>query len=232
MTVLALIPARGGSTGVLGKNLRKIGGRSLIARAIAAARESGVVDRILVSTDSEEIAAAALTEGAEVPFLRPAELATDRAPMAPVIAHAISAFEDHAGIAIETLVFTEPTVPFRNSRNVSEAVARYRRGDCRSVISVCPLERKPQNIFAKTGAGRLARYIREPDESFANRQDMAHLCRLSSGVYVVGRDDFLANGTLVVEPTGFTEMTTLESINIDEEIDLFLAELVSERYGL
>ena len=232
MTVLALIPARGGSTGVPGKNLREIGGRSLVARAIAAVRESGAVDRILVSTDSEEIAAAARQEGAEVPFLRPSDLATESAPMAPVIAHAISAFEVHAGTGIETLVFTEPTLPFRNARHVADAVARYRRGDCCSVVSVCPLERKPQNIFAKNSGGLLARYIREPDERFANRQDMTHLCRLSSGVYVVGRDDFMANGTLVVEPVGFTEMTAIESINIDEEIDLLLAQLVAERYGL
>ncbi len=232
MTVLALIPARGGSKGVPGKNLRVVGGRSLIERAVAAVRDSGVVDRILVSTDSEEIAEAAAKVGAEVPFLRPPELATDRAPMAPVIHHAITTFERHAGITIDTLVFTEPTVPFRTAAHVAKAVNRYREGDCQSVISVCPLERKPENIFVKDVDGHLTRYIREPWKSFANRQEMASLCRLSSGLYVVGRDAFFSHERLVVEPVGFIEMTALESVNIDEELDLMLAELIAERYGL
>lgn len=232
MTVLALIPARGGSKGVPGKNLRPVAGRSLLERAIDAVRGSGVVDRVLVSTDSEEIAEVAMKAGAEVPFLRPVELATDRAPMDPTIRHAIDAFESHAGVTVDTLVFTEPTIPFRTAAHVERAVQRFRRGDCRSVIAVCPLERKPENIFAKDANGHLTRYIREPRQRFANRQEMDALCRLSSGVYVVGRDTYLSVGHLVVEPVGFIEMTALESINIDEEIDLMLAELIAERYGL
>ncbi|MBE0533503.1 MAG: acylneuraminate cytidylyltransferase family protein [Rhodospirillales bacterium] len=232
MTVLALIPARGGSKGVPRKNLRLVGGRSLIERAVAAVRGSGVVDRVLVSTDDEEIAEAARQAGAEVPFLRPPELASDRAPMGPVIQHAITAFEAYADVTVKTLVFTEPTVPFRNAEHVAGAVTRYRQGDCRSVITVCPLERKPENIFAKGRDGHLARYIRDPRQTFANRQDMADLCCLSSGVYVIGRDTYMATGTLVVEPVGFVEMTVIESVNIDEEIDLMLAEIIAERYGL
>ena len=214
------------------KNLRLVGGRSLIERAVAAVRGSGVVDRVLVSTDDEEIAEAARKAGAEVPFLRPPELANDRAPMGPVIRHALAAFEDHSGVTVETLVFTEATVPFRNAGHVAKAVERYRKDDCRSVISVCPLERKPENIFAKDRDGHLARYIRDPRRTFANRQDMADLCRLSSGVYVIGRDTYVATGALVAEPVGFVEMTAIESVNIDEEIDLMLAEIIAERYGL
>ena len=232
LTVLALIPARGGSKGVPGKNIRPIGGRTLLQRAIDAARDSGVVDRILVSTDSEEIAEAALKAGVEVPFLRPPELASDQAPMGPTIRHAITEFESHAGVTIDTLVFTEPTTPFRTATHVEQAVRRFRRGDCLSVITVCPVERKPENIFVKDADGHLERYIREPHETFANRQEMNALCRLSSGVYVVGRDTYLSNNRLVVEPVGFIEMTAIESANIDEQIDLMLAELISERYGL
>ncbi len=232
MTVLALIPARGGSKGVPGKNIRPVGGRLLIERAVTAMRDSGVVDRVLVSTDSEEIAEAAIQAGAEVPFLRPPEMATDKAPMEPVIRHAIAEYERHAGLDIDTLVFTEATVPFRNASHVEKAVQRFRRGDCRSVITVCPLERKPENIFVKDADGHLTPYIREPRERFVNRQDMGALCRLSSGLYVIGRDTYLRTGSLVVEPVGYVEMTARESVNIDEEIDLMLAELIAERYGL
>jgi CMP-N-acetylneuraminic acid synthetase len=232
VTILAVIPARGGSKGVPRKNLRQIGGRSLIARAITAAKKSGVVDHVIISTEDAEIAAEARGAGAEVPFLRPHELASDDAPMVPVIEHAINSFEKHHGAQISTLIFTEPTLPFRSAAHIRAAVDRFRRGDCRSVIAVCPLERKPQNIFVKHDGERLERYIREPREDFVRRQDMSHLCRLSSGVYVVGRDDFLTAKALVVEPIGYVEMSLIESINIDSEVDLMLAEAVAKRYGL
>ena len=151
MTTLALIPARGGSKGVTRKNLRLVGGRSLLARAIDAARDSGIVDRIVVSTDDEEIAAAARHCGAEVPFLRPAELANDQSAIEPAIEHAIDNFERFTGLVVQTLVLVEPTSPFRSAEHVRAALEQFSTGSCRSVITVCPLERKPENIFAKSG---------------------------------------------------------------------------------
>ena len=230
MTTLAIIPARGGSKGVPRKNLRLVGGRSLLARAIDAARESGMIDRVVVSTDDEEIAAEARRCGAEVPFLRPAELASDQSAIEPAIAHAIDNFERTAGLAVQTLVLIEPTSPFRNAGHVRAALVRFQAGDCRSVISVCPLERKPENIFAKSDR-ILERYVRNATPH-VRRQDMGHLCRLNSAVYVIGRDTFKNAGRLVVEPVGFVEMTGMESINIDEELDLIVSEVVASRFGL
>jgi len=232
MTVLGLIPARGGSKGVPRKNLAQVGGRTLIARAVAALKDSGVVDHVLVSTEDDEIAAEARRAGADVPFLRPPDLAGDDAPMTPVIHHAVETYQDARGVTVDTLVFTEPTLPFRNAGHVRQAVERFRRGDCKSVIAVCPLERKPENIFVKDAHGHLQRYIREPKITYTRRQDMDHLCRLSSGVYVVGWRDYLTNDSLVVAPVGYTEMTNRESINIDEELDLVLAQTIAERYAL
>ncbi len=232
MTVLALIPARGGSKGVPGKNLKVIGGQSLIARAVNAARASRVCDHVLVSTDDVAIATAAAEAGATVPFLRPADLARDDTPMAPVIEHAVTAFEDDIGERVKTLVFLEATVPFRTPAQIARACARYESGDVRSVIAVCPIERKPENILEKHADGTVVRYIRDPQNVFVRRQDMDHLCRVSSGVYVVGRDDWFATRRLIVNPTGFIEMAAHESINIDNEIDVMVAELVAERYGI
>lgn len=232
MTTLALIPARAGSKGVPGKNLRRVGGRTLVERAVTACVNSGVVDHVLVSTDDEAIAEEARRAGAQVPFLRPKELATDEAAIVPTIEHALLAFEDHARVRVTTLIFTEPTLPFRSSNHIRAALLRFRQGDCRSVVAVCPLERKPQNIFTKTDSATIERFIKEPKIHFQRRQDMGRLCRLSSGAYVVGRDDFLTTKCLIVEPIGYTEMTGLESVNIDEEIDLLLAQLVAKEYGL
>lgn len=232
MSVLAIIPARGGSKGVPRKNIKQVGGKSLLERAILAALDSGVVDHVLISTEDQEIANHARNAGAEVPFLRPVELATDETPTQPVIRHAVEAFESYSKTLVSVIVLTESTVPFRNAHHIKEAVQRYQRGDCKSVISVCPLERKPHNIFSKHENGLLERFIKDPEQKFTRRQDMAHLCRLSSGVYVVGRDDFLSTDQLVIDPIAFTEMSTMESLNIDEELDLLLAEMVATRYGL
>jgi len=232
MTVLAIIPARGGSKGIPRKNLHVVGDRSLLTRAIDAARLSDVVDHVVVSTDDKEIADAARAAGAEVPFLRPAELATDTAPTLPVIRHAIETYENHLGHPVSLIVFTEVTVPFRTAQHVRDAVERYRKGGIKSVITVCPVERKPQNIFTKHDDGLLERYIKDPDHMFTRRQEMNDLCRLSSGVYVIGRNDFMATGELVLEPIACTQMSTIESVNIDEEIDLMLANLIAKRYCL
>lgn len=232
MTVLAIIPARGGSKGVPRKNLRKVAGRSLVARAVSAASDSGVADHILVSTDDPDIAAEARRAGAEVPFLRPSELASDDAAALPVFEHALVEYERQLGAAIDLILVIEPTVPFRTADHVAQAVHRYRKGDCRSVIAVCPLERKPENIFVKTPDGHLDRFIKEPKVNFPRRQEMDHLCRLSSGIYLVGRDDFLEKQQLIIEPVGFIEMTNLESINIDEPLDLEIANIVSEKYDM
>ena len=155
---LGLIPARGGSKGVAAKNLRKFGGRSLVERAVAACLNSGVVDHVFVSTDNELIADEARHAGAEVPFLRPPELAADDTLIQPVIDHAIHSFGNFIGRAVTTIAFTEPTVPFRNAGHIASAIERFRGGDVGSVISVCPLERKPHNIFLKTANAWLAKH--------------------------------------------------------------------------
>lgn len=231
MATLAIIPARGGSKGVLRKNLRSVGGRSLVARAIAAARGVGEIEHILLSTDDEEIAMEGRRCGAEVPFLRPPALAGDKAAIGPAIMHALESFEHYANVVVDTLVLLEPTSPFRTAEHVHRAIERFRVGDCRSVISVCPLERKPENIFIRTD-GLLERLVKEPQMVFMHRQEMMQLCRLNSAIYVVGRHDFVETRRLIIEPMGFVEMSGMESVNIDEELDLLLAEVVADHFGL
>lgn len=231
--MLGVIPARGGSKGVPRKNLRCVGGVSLLRRAVRSAADSGAVDRVVVSTDDAEIRAEALAAGAEAPFLRPAALAADESPTVDVVAHAVDAWEAVSGERVDTIVLLEPTSPFRRATHVRDAVARFREGGCAAVVSVCPLERKPENIFVKAEPSRsLARYIRDPDAGFTTRQAMRHLCRLNSAVYVVGRETFFRTRSVAPAPLGYVEMTGLESINVDEELDLKLAELVAAEYGL
>jgi len=229
--VLAVVPARGGSKGIPRKNLRTVGGVSLIERAVGALRRSGAVDEVLVSTDDVEIAEAARTAGANVPFLRPPALASDTASTVDVLAHAVSAWIGISGIEPEWIVLAEPTNPFRRPETIAAAVARARAGGVSSVIAVCPLERKPQYIFAKTG-DVLERYVKVPAEEFGRRQEMEHLCRLASVVWVVRATDFIATRRLLSAPTGYVPVDGTEAINIDEPLDLDFADFLARKFGL
>lgn len=231
MTVLALIAARGGSKGIPRKNLALVGGRSLIRRAVQSAKESGVCDRIVCSTDDQEIADEAIAAGAEVPFLRPAELAGDKVAVLPAIQHAIAQCEAQ-GEPVRTLIFLQATVPFRSGKEIARALALFVEGRHRSVISVCPLERKPHNIFEKREGQTLTRLLKDSQYSFSNRQEMGDLCRLGNGVYVVSRDDVMEGGSLTPEPMGFVESDRIRSLDIDDELDLALARLIADERGL
>ncbi|PKR60057.1 MULTISPECIES: acylneuraminate cytidylyltransferase family protein [Thalassospira] len=231
MSCLAIIPARGGSKGVPGKNKLPIGGVPLIQRAIRACLDSGVVDQIFVSTDDAEIAELAFDMGVKVRNLRPKELSDDHADIIPVIQHALAEAEQETGRNFERLLFTDPTTPFRTADTIRRAVHQFETGSYGSIISVCPLERKPNNIFTKRKDGTLDRLLKGEGYEFIRRQDMRNLCRLANAVYVTSVENFLENLSLVSGPIGYVEVSNIEAITIDEELDYFLAEQVSLRYG-
>jgi len=120
--VVGIVPARGGSKGVVGKNVRPLGGYPLIAWSIAAAKLTPEIDRVVVSTDAEHIAELARTYGAEVPFMRPAELAADRSPDRDFVIHALDWFKDNEGVEPGFLVHLRPTTPLRDPVKMGEAV--------------------------------------------------------------------------------------------------------------
>lgn len=134
--MLAVIPARAGSRGIPRKNVRPFCGRPLLAWTVDAARKSGVCDRIVVSTDDEEIAACARDAGGEAPFLRPSEMARDDSPTDEAVAHAVREIEASDGWIPAHVLVLEPTAPFRRPRHVREAAELLVEGDADSVASV------------------------------------------------------------------------------------------------
>lgn len=137
MKYLAVIPARGGSRGVVNKNLREIAGAPLVAWSIRQARECRLVDRVIVSTDSEAIARTAAAFGAEVPFLRPAELAEDASPTEPVLIHAVTELAK-AGYEPDAVVLLQPTSPCRRAGSLERAIRQFEAECADSLLSVCP----------------------------------------------------------------------------------------------
>lgn len=119
---LALIPARGGSKGLPGKNIRPLLGRPLVAWTVEQALASERIDRVVVSTNDENIAAVARTAGADVPFLRPAELATDESPVIDAVLHALDRLSEEEGMGYEVLALLEPTSPLRRSGEIDQAI--------------------------------------------------------------------------------------------------------------
>ena len=168
--VLALVPARSGSKGIPDKNMRLLAGRTLLEYAAETAAASGVVDRSVLSTDSERIAAEGRRAGLEAPFLRPAALARDDTPMLPVIEHALDALE-HDGWAAEVVLLLQPTSPLRRPEHIRAAVQQLRDSGADSVVTVVELPKhfSPDYVM-RVNDGRLVPFLAEGGR-VARRQD-------------------------------------------------------------
>ncbi len=136
---IAIIPARGGSKGLPRKNVRSLGGIPLIAHTIRAAVESRI-ERVIVSTDDDEIAEVSRDWGAEIPFRRPAEYSQDSSTSLSVLLHALEFMEEQAGFTLDYVIFLQPTSPFRVTRHIDEALDVFLRSGKRSLISVTDVQ--------------------------------------------------------------------------------------------
>lgn len=210
------------------KNLRPLGGRPLVVWAIATAL--AVRDRlcgVVVSTDDPEIAAVARDAGAEVPFRRPAELATDEAASLPVLRHAAAFVEARDGAPLDWILLLQPTSPFCVVEDVRACLDMAR--DCDSVISVAEMTKHP--LFAKKidGGGWLVPFnLVEPEG--LRRQDAAPPAYVRNGaVYLTRRDVLMEGNSIWGERIRPYIMPETRSINIDSELDLLVAEAMIQQ---
>ncbi|MNB76734.1 CMP-N,N'-diacetyllegionaminic acid synthase [compost metagenome] len=222
--LLAVIPARGESKGLPGKNVREMKGKPLIAYTIEAALQSQCVSEVVVSTDSEEIAHASRLAGAQVPFLRPAELATDDAKSIDVLRHAVSFYEQQAGRFFSNIVLLQPTSPLRRSTDIEGAFAHFTRVGADSLQSVTPVHTHPYLLRELEGE-RLQPYLKE-EEGHLRRQDLQELYVLNGAIYIMKRDLLMKQNQIVgANNTGFI-MPKERSIDIDDLMDFRIAELL------
>lgn len=222
--VLAIIPARGGSKGLPRKNIRPLAGKPLIAWSIEAALEVHGIDECLVSTDDPEIAEVARAHGAQVPFLRPAELAADDTPGSAPILHALQTL-DFRG----TIVLLQPTSPLRTAADIRGALDLHRPG-LDPVVSVRQVEDKPNWMFRQEPGGRLRKFL-ESEPLATRRQDLPPLLIPNGAVYVADSVQFVETGSFFTERTLGYEMPRERSIDIDTELDLAMAETILQRGG-
>ena len=231
MTVLVIIPARGGSKGVPRKNLAEIAGRPLIAHAITNAKAVRGVDRLIVSTEDEEIAAAARAAGAEVPFLRPADLAADHVSLIPVAIHAMRQM-DELDFRADMIATLQPTAPLLGPKRIDQAIAMMRETGCDSVVPLFRIEYgHPYRALTLAEDGRLEALFPE-GERFLQRQDRPPFHSMTGGFFL-RRRELLENWSgkdfgLGADRRGFV-VSAEEAVNIDTPLDLEVARVLLER---
>ena len=227
--VLGIIPARGGSKGLPGKNIRPLVGRSLVARAADVARDSGVIDRLILSTDSPEIADEGRKAGIEVPFVRPAHMAADDTPMLPVLQHAVEQLEA-TGWKPAIIVLLQPTSPLRRSSHLREAVVRLRETRADSVVSVIELPRhlSPDYVM-RIDDGELKPFLPE-GAKVLRRQDARPAYVRDGTVYAFWRNTLIVQHSIYGARCVPLLVPAAESITIDAPEDWTKAErLLQER---
>ncbi len=220
--VLALVPARGGSKGCPGKNSRLMCGRPMVAWSIAAALESICVDRVVVSTDDEAVASAASDAGADVPFMRPVELATDASPMLAVVEHALRELEA-AGDSFEYLALLQPTSPLRTASDIDEGFERLASSGGRAVVSVCEAEHSPRWIGQLPEDGNMKGFL-ESVAARATRQQLGEFHRLNGALYLGEIGYVLAQQGFLGPETFAHVMSQEDSVDVDTQLDFDIAE--------
>jgi CMP-N,N'-diacetyllegionaminic acid synthase len=224
MTVLAIIPARGGSKGIPRKNVRLLGGKPLLAYTAEAALAARSLERIILSTEDEEIAAVGRACGLEVPFLRPPELAQDTTPTLPVLQHAVAWLEQR-GARFDAVCLLQPTNPFRRPEDIDGCIRLLETSQADSVISVLPVpdSYNPYWVYllASDGILRLSTGEAAP---IPRRQELPAAYHRDGAVYVTRRDVLVEGGTLYGARVVGYPMDPARSVNLDSPEDWLEAE--------
>jgi N-acylneuraminate cytidylyltransferase len=220
---LAIVPARGGSKRVPRKNLRDVGGRPMIAYAIEHAREASRVDRCIVSTDDADIAEKAREYGGDVPFMRPAELASDTASVADAITHALEWVEAEDGERYDVVCLVQPTSPLRKGADIDGALARLADSDAESVVSVSKYLTPPQWAVTADEDGFLsetfdagALWGGAPDRS----QDLPEQLHPNGAVFAATVETWYEYEGFYTDRTVGFEMPPERSFDVDEPWEL------------
>ena len=229
MSLLALIPARGGSKGLPRKNIKNLLGKPLIEWSIKAALNSKVIDRVIVSTDDEEISNVAKVCGAEVPFIRPSKLAQDNSTTFSVIEHALNWLENRQKYVPDHIALLEPTSPLRNAEDIDRAFDQLKNSNASSIVGICLTEvHHPLFIYQKDKSGKLNPYLNNSKKDI-RRQDLEEAFFLEGSVYISETPVLLEEKSFYHGNTMGYEVPKWKSFEIDDETDFFLVESIMKQ---
>lgn len=227
---LAVVPARGGSKSIKLKNLAPLCGRGLIEYTFEAAKGSELLDRVVLSTDSEQIAAVARACGVEVPFMRPAELAGDDCPTLPVIRHAVEFLQREDDYRPDYIVILQPTSPLRTARHIDEALTLLIDSGADSVVSVIevPHQFNPCSVM-ELQDDRLVPFMPDSEQYNLRQHKPVFYARNGAAVYAFRYETLFEKNSIYGDDCRPYFMSPDESVDIDEPLDLEIAELLLTR---
>lgn len=225
-TVLGIIIARGGSKGLPRKNVLPIAGRPMIAWSITAAKDSRLLDRVVLSTDDPEIAVVAEEWGGDVPFQRPSELARDDTPASAVVLHVLDTLSEQ----YDYLVLLQATSPLRSGEDIDACIRRCREAGTPSCVSVNEASKSPYLMFRLDEHGRIHRLLDLAGSDDGRRQKLPPAYALNGAVYVVNVAWFRKTHRFYDDgQTVAYAMPAERSVDVDSELDGLLADLVGRR---
>lgn len=227
MSVLCTICARGGSKGVPNKNIKELLGKPLIAYTIEQALCCRFIDRVVVSTDSQDIAIIAKQYGVEVPFMRPSDLATDESPKLPVIQHAVRYYIENLNFKPDYVIDLDPTSPLRISDDIEKCLNLIMNDfNCDSVITGYRSNKNPYFNMVEIDPKGFAYLSKETEKQVIRRQDAPIVYAMNASIYVWKTEVLLNQTRIVSGKMKLIEMPKERSIDIDTGIDFKLVELI------
>ena len=223
--ILAIIPARGGSKGIKHKNMVLVDGKPLIQYTIEAAKESRYITRAIVNSDDEEILRFAESQDIET-VVRPSELAQDNTPMKDVICDQLSRLKQKENYVPDIILLLQPTSPLRTGRHIDEAMKKliYSDGDALVSVEEEPHLHSPYSVMRLNEKGYLEFFMKE-GQRFTSRQEKPKFyARNGAAIYAVYTDIYMKTGSLYGTKCVPYEMAAEDSVDIDDQLDLFVAE--------
>jgi len=228
--MLAIIPARGGSKGVPGKNIKPLRDKPLIVYTIEAAQAARSIDRLILSTDDKDIAAVAQNHGVEIPFMRPAKLAQDDSLAIDNYIYTMDRLNDKSSKQYDEFMVLQPTSPFRTSVDIDNAIALFYEKNANSLISVCEAPHPPSWAKKLDQAGRLRDYF-ELNISNKNRQDL-ETAYIPNGAIFIFKLSVLKKIYSYYSDNAFAYIMSQESsLDIDTPLDFEFAEFIMSKHG-
>ncbi len=226
LRTLATICARGGSRGLKDKNILSLNGKPLIAYTIDAVKSWGGANRIIVSTDSRVIASIANKYGAETPFLRPPELATDTAAKLPVIQHAVRFCEEESGLRYDVVIDLQPTSPLRSVDDIQGAFDLFMETRPDVLYTVKESKDNPYFTMVELDESGFARLSKKTESEVFRRQDVPKVYTINGSLYIFDRDFLMNTSSLHNGNARVYIMDELSSVDIDTELDFRFIEFL------
>jgi CMP-N-acetylneuraminic acid synthetase len=224
MNVVGFVFARAGSKGLPGKNILSIGGKPLIAWSIECALKVSRIERLIVSTDSPEIASIARDYGAEIPFMRPSRLATDESPEWDSWKHALNYLKESTGTLPNIMISIPPVAPLREPVDIENCLSEYDKGSSDVVITVTESRRNPYFNMVKSLPDKKYGLVSAPDSLIHRRQDVPIIYDVTTVCYVANSEFVISHNSIFEGRVGAVRVPSERSIDIDTPLDFQLAE--------